>query len=182
MRHISSSSHENYYCYSCFYSFRTQSKLKEHYELCKNDKQCPVKVPKQGQDFISPRFESKTLRINDVIYLDLECILEDYDLNQNDKNIPWTIKKNMHTVCGYSITNVSDHNNECITDYYHGKDSLEVLCNTLTRYAKKIIETKKYEECESITKSQQDNYEKEDKCHICKTQSITDKKHEFSKN
>lgn len=98
MRDISSSSHENYYCYSCFYSFRTQSKLKEHYELCKNDKQCPVKVPKQGQDFISPRFESKTLRINDVIYLDLECILEDYDLNQNDKNIPWTIKKNMHTV------------------------------------------------------------------------------------
>ena len=68
MRDISSSSHENYYCYSCFYSFRTQSKLKEHYELCKNDKQCPVKVPKQGQDFISPRFESKTLRINDVIY------------------------------------------------------------------------------------------------------------------
>ena len=47
---------------------------------------------------------------------------------------------------------------------------------------KKKIETKKYEECQSLTKSQQDNYEKADKCHICKKQFIADKKHKFYKN
>ena len=35
-------------------------------------------------------------------------------------------KKNKHIVCGYSITYVSNQNNEYIVDYYHGKDSLEV--------------------------------------------------------
>ena len=138
MRNISSTHHQDFYCYGCFHSFRTQSKLEEHNNLCKNHKYCDVKVPKQGKNFITHKFGSKALRINDVIYLDLECILEDCHTNHNDKSIPWTIKKNIHSVCGYSITHVSNHNNECITDYYHGKDSLEVFCNTLTVYAKKI--------------------------------------------
>ena len=117
---------KNCYCYGCFHSFRTQSKLEEHNNLCKNHKYCAVKVPKQGKNFRSHKFGSKALKINDVIYLDLECTLEDYDTKHYDKNTSWTIKKNKHIVCGYSITYVSNQNNEYIVDYYHGKDSLEV--------------------------------------------------------
>ena len=53
IRNIASNSHENHYCYGCLYSYRTQSKLKEHYELCKNHKHCEIKTLKKGTNFLT---------------------------------------------------------------------------------------------------------------------------------
>ena len=39
----------DYYCYGCFHSFRTESALNKHKELCKNNKFCDVKLPKKGK-------------------------------------------------------------------------------------------------------------------------------------
>ena len=137
MRDISSNNHGDFYCYGCFYSFRTESKLESHYNLCKDHKYCAANITKQGKNFKWHKCETKALRMNDVIYLDLECKFDAYSTSLNDKKIPWTIKKDRHTVCGYSITSIRKHTNECIVDYYHGEDSLQVLCDTLTKHAKK---------------------------------------------
>ena len=39
----------DFYCYGCFHSFRTESALNKHKELCKNNKFCDVKLPKKGK-------------------------------------------------------------------------------------------------------------------------------------
>ena len=111
MKNISSNSQENYYCYACFHTFRTQSKLNEHNKLCKDRKNCPVKVPKEGKNILSHGFGSKSIKMKYIILIDTESILEKYDTIENDENIPWTIKKDMHTVCGYSMTHLSNHDN-----------------------------------------------------------------------
>ena len=110
MQNISSKSHENYYCYGCFHTFRTQSKLEEHHNLCKNKDNCPIRVPKEGKNTLSHKFGTKCLKINDVIYLDLESILEKYNTTQNNEDLPRIIKKDLHSVCGYSMIHVSNHN------------------------------------------------------------------------
>ena len=38
MSGISSKNHGSFYCYDCFHSFRTESALNKHVELCKNKK------------------------------------------------------------------------------------------------------------------------------------------------
>ena len=111
MTNISSKSSENYYCYRCFHTFRSQSKLEEHHELCKDKKYCKIRLPKEGKNILSHKFGSKALKMNDVMYLDLECILEKYGTFEyiNNENIPSTNKKDMHTVSGYLLTHLSNH-------------------------------------------------------------------------
>ena len=91
MQNISSNAHDNYHCYGCFHAFRTQSKLKEHHELCKDRKNCPIKVPKKRKNALSHQFESKSIKMNDIVLLDTESILEKYDTTENNENIPSTI-------------------------------------------------------------------------------------------
>ena len=109
MKNISPNTHENYHCYACFHTFRTQSKLNEHNKLCKDRKNCPVKVPKEGKNILSHGFGSKSIKMNDINLIHTESILEKYGTIENDENIPWTIKKDMHTVCGYSMTHLSNN-------------------------------------------------------------------------
>ena len=58
MSGISSKSHNNFYCYGCFHSFRTESTLKKHVELCK------VELPKPNKNFKYCKPGSKSLKTN----------------------------------------------------------------------------------------------------------------------
>lgn len=78
--------------------------------------------------------------MNDIILLDTELFLEKYDTTENNENIPSTIKKDMLTVCGYSMAHLINHDNhdKSFTSIAkNGRDSLEHLCNVITEYAKK---------------------------------------------
>ena len=50
MEGISSNSHEDYYCLGCFHSFRTETTLKDHVNLCKNNKFDKIKVPEEASN------------------------------------------------------------------------------------------------------------------------------------
>ena len=61
MQGISSKSHGDVYCYGCFHSFKTDAALKKHKELCKNNKFCEEKLPKQGKNFNYHKPGTKTM-------------------------------------------------------------------------------------------------------------------------
>ena len=96
MRNKSSKSLENYYCYGCFHSLRCQSTLEKHTLLCKDHDYCKIKLLEKGKNIKKHKYGTKALRMNDMIYLDLECLLLKYDscsnsLNQSDtKNDAYT--------------------------------------------------------------------------------------------
>ena len=135
MRNTSSNSHESYYCYACFHTFRTQSKLYEHSKLCKDHNYCEIRLPKDGKNTISHKFGSKALKINDMLILDPDYILEKHNKNENNENIPLTILKDKHTVCGYSITHLQNPTKKCTTNGYHGQDSLDKVCDNLLKHS-----------------------------------------------
>lgn len=70
-----------------------------------------------------------------MLIIDLESILEKHHKNENNENIPWTILKDKHSVCGYSITHLQNHTKKCTTSGYHGQDSLDKVCDNLLKYS-----------------------------------------------
>ena len=50
MQGKSSKSHENYYCCGYFHSFRSQSTLEKHTELCKDHDYCKINLPEKGKN------------------------------------------------------------------------------------------------------------------------------------
>ena len=104
---ISSKSHGDFYCYGCFYSFRTEIALKNHGDLCKNNKFTKIELPNEAKKFKEYKLGVKALKMNTVIYADFESILLPYSAcekqNETNKSI------NKHVACGYSINVVDNH-------------------------------------------------------------------------
>ena len=83
----------------------------------------------------------------------------------------------MHTVCSYSIAHINSQSNDCIVDYHHGYDSLKNLCETLTNYSIKIVESCDLkEECNELTTIQEQNYDNSDTCYSCNKEFSKDLK------
>ena len=107
MEGISSNSHENYYCLGCFHSFRTETTLKNHVDLCKNNKFAKIDLPEEGSNFKRYKPGAKSLKMDTVMYADFELILVPYSIC--DKEHETCKKVNKQVPCGYSINVVSTH-------------------------------------------------------------------------
>ena len=143
MRDISSNSHENYYCFGCFLSFRCKSTLEKHTQLCKDHDFCKIKLPENDKKFKEHKPGSKSSRINDVIYVDLECLLVVYDTCSNTPIKSHTTNISQHIPSGYSINVVRNHINSSVVTYYRGKDSIQKLCKELRDVGEKLFNTEK---------------------------------------
>ena len=80
-----------------------------------------------------------------MFYIDLECILKNYNLvKTTPKNL--TQKKARHEPSGWSMfTRCSFDKKENKPNYYRGKDCIEKLCKKLKESAMKIIDYGKKE-------------------------------------
>ena len=175
MLNKSSKSHENYYCYGCFDSFRCQSTLEKHKLLCKGHDYCIIKLPKEGKNIKKHKHGTKALRMNDMIYLDLECLLLKYDLCSNNPNKSYTENITHHVACGYSTTILRNHSKETTIAYYRGEDCLSKLCEGLREKATELFNTEKLP-MTPLTHEQQKKHSESNKCYICKRKFIHDKK------
>ena len=176
MRDISSTNHGDCYCYGCFHSFRTQSKLKQHTNLCKDNKFCEVRVPEQGKNYKQHKYGAKSLRINDAIYLNIETLLKDYVTCLNNPSRSYTTNKSYYEPCGYSIATIRNHTKESIVDYHRGKDTLAKLCEDLREHARRLLDTEKLP-MSPLTNQQKKDHDACNKCHIYNKKFITDKEH-----
>ena len=180
MRNISSKHKGDYYCYGCFNSFRTQSVLEKHYTTCKGNSFCQVNLPEPGTNIKQHKFGTKPLRMNDIIYLDLEGILKKYDSYSNHLKYSYSENITHHDACGYSLTTVRNHTKQSITTYHKGKDSLLKLCKDLHEHGLELINTKKLP-MTPLTNEKQAIHDNSDKCHVCNRPFITNKNHRHYK-
>ena len=49
---ITSKHNGNFYCLNCFYSFRTENKLKKHKNVCEDHDYCYVEMPKKDNKIL----------------------------------------------------------------------------------------------------------------------------------
>ena len=167
MREKSSNSRANYYCFGCFHSFSCKSTLEKHIQLCKDHDFCKIKLPEKGKNIKKHKIGSKTLRMNDTIYKDLECLLVKQDVCLNDPTKSHTTNIAQHFPSGYSISTLRNHNKSSKVTYYRGKDCIQKLCNDLSDIGCEVFEEEKVEEL-CLSSSQEKQYENAKKCYICK--------------
>ena len=130
MEGISSKSHDDFYCYGCLHSFRSQSALKNHVDLCKNknNKFSKIELPNSENDFKKYNPGGKSLKMNTVIYADFESRL--VPNSTYSENAPDGVVNNQ-VGCGYSINVVNSHNKTCKQTYNRGDDVVTKFCKEI---------------------------------------------------
>ena len=97
------------------------------------------------------------------------------DTCQNNPDLSSTTKINQHIPSGYSIyTSCSFDKSNNKLSYYRGEDCMRRFCKDLKDHAIKIIDCKK-KDMIPLTKEEEDKYNKENLCHICKKEFNNDK-------
>ena len=105
----------------------------------------------------------------------MECLLKKIDTCQNNPDLSSTTKKNQHIPSGYSIyTSCSFDKSNTKLSYYRGEDCMKRFCKDIKYHATKIIDFKK-KIMIPLTKEEEDNYNKENICYICKKEFNNDK-------
>ena len=165
---ISSNHKGGYYCLNCFHSYRTENKLNVHKKICENNKYCNIEMPNHNNNIVKYNQGEKSLDLPFSIYADLECLLKKMDTCYNNPDLSSTTKINQHIPSGYSIyTNCSFDKSNNKLSYYRGEDCMKRFCKDLKVHATKIIDFKK-KTMIPLTKEEEDNYNKENNCYICK--------------
>ena len=168
LRGISSNHNSDYYCLNCFHSYRTENKLNVHKKICENHEYCNIEMPSRNNNIIKYNQGEKSLELPFIIYADLECLLKKIDTCQNNPDLLSTTKINQHIPSGYSIyANCSFDKSNNKLSYYRGEDCMKRFCKDLKDHATKIIDFKK-KTMIPLTKEEEDNYNKENTCYICK--------------
>ena len=166
LRGISSNHNSDYYCLNCFHSYRTENKLNVHKKICENHEYCNTEMPSPN-NIIKYNQGEKSLELPFIIYADLECLLKKIDTCQNNPDLSSTTKINQHIPSGYSIyTNCSIDKSNKKLSCHRGEDCMKRFCKDLKDHATKIIDFKK-KTMIPLTK-EEDNYNKENTCYICK--------------
>ena len=174
MEGISSNSHDDFYCYECLHSFRTEIAIKNHVDLCKNNKLAKIELPNEENKFKKYNPGGKSLKMNTVIYADFESILVPNNTYSKENSSDGVIDK--HIACGYSINVVDNHSNRCKQTYYRGDDAISRFCKEIRAIAYEKISFYKRQMIE-LTLEERKEYKDATYCHIYKKVFGDKKKH-----
>ena len=174
MEGISSNSHDDFYCYECLHSFRTEIAIKNHVDLCKNNKLAKIELPNEENKFKKYNPGGKSLKMNTVIYADFESILVPNNTYSKENASDGVIDK--HIACGYSINVVDNHSNRCKQTYYRGDDAISRFCKEIRAITYEKISFYKRQMIE-LTLEERKEYKDATYCHIYKKVFGDKKKH-----
>ena len=144
LRGITSNHEGDFYCLSCFHSYRTKNKLEAHKKICGNCDYCHVDMPTKDNNTIKYNQGEKSIKLPFVVYADLESLLEKISICYNNPKKSLTTKINKHKPSGYSIfTHCSFDKLKNKLSYYRGEDCMTKFCKDLREHATKIINYEK---------------------------------------
>ena len=175
LRGVSSTHQGNYYCLNCFHSYRTESTLKRHEEICINNKFTLIKMPTEDKKYIYSTPGKNTLKSPFIIYADFECLLYPLSTCDNTEENSFTIKKNVHKPSGYSLLTSYAYNkslNEHV--FYRGKDCLSNFSKALKNQVNKLINIKQ-KPMDPLTDQEKESYANAKTCFICEKPFGNDK-------
>ena len=180
MRDISLSVHESHYYFGCFHSFRCNSTLENIQGFVKiiTFVKSIFLIKKNIKEH---KYGSKALRMNDIIYVDLECLLVNYDTCSNDVIKSHTRNIAQHIPSGYLITILRNQNKSTKVTYYRGEDCIQKLCSDLRNIGTELFDTEKVPMA-PLTLEQKKQHSGSNKCFIYQKKFNYDKKVNTTKN
>ena len=134
-------------------------------------------MPTKDNNAIKYNRGEKSIKLPFVVYADSECLYEKMSTCYNNPEESSTTKINKHTPSGYSMfTHCSFNKSENTLNYYRGEDCMKKFCKDLREHATKIINYEK-KDMITLTKNEEENYNNQKVCYICKKEfDISDKK------
>ena len=175
LRGVSSTHQGDHYCLNCFHSYRTESTLKKHEEICINNKFTLIKMPTEDKKYIYSTPGKNTLKSPFIIYADFECLLYPLSTCDNTEENSFTIKKNVHKPSGYSLLTSYAYDkllNEHV--FYRGKDCLSNFSKALKNQVNKLINIKQ-KPMDPLTDQEKESYANAKTCFICEKPFGNDK-------
>ena len=161
----SSNTINDYYCLNCFQSNSTENKLKEPELVCENHDYCEVVMPDDRNKIIRYASGSKSLKMTQAIYVDIECHLVKHDTSTNKINKSWSTTKNTRVPTGYATNKVNEYKDNYHT-YYRGKDCMTKLSKDLLKIGKEILNEEK-KDMIPLTDDEKIKYEESKQCYLC---------------
>ena len=163
---------KKHFCRYCLQCFSSVIILNKHKTNCIqiNGEQA-IKMPEKGANILKSNNYHKQLPVPFVIYADFEAITEKILGCQSNDNKSYTESFQKHTDCGYGYKVVccyDDKYSKPVTIYRGEKAVYKFLEKMLyeVNYCKKV--TKNYfNKPLKITKKDEEEFQKADKCHIC---------------
>ena len=117
---------------------------------------------------------SKALRMNDIIYVDLECLLVNYDRRSNNLIKSHTTNVVQHIPSGYSINAVRNHENLLWLLITEEKIVFKI-CEELRKIGEELFNTKK-KPLTPLTAEQEKKHNDSYKCYIFQRKFNNNKK------
>ena len=116
------------------------------------------------------------MKISFIMYVNLQCLLENISTCHKDPNKSLTIKINKRTPSGYSLfTYCSFDNTKNKVSHYRSENCMKMLCKDLKEHAKRVIYCEK-KEMISLTDEENKFYENQKFFYICKKRFTKDNK------
>ena len=167
LRGVSSTHDGDYYCVNCFHSYRTESSLKKHEELCANNNFSLIKMPTEDKKYISSTPGKNTLKNPFIIYADFECLLYPLSTCDNTEENSFTIKKIIDRPSGFSmLTSYAFDKSLNKPICYRGKDCLAKFSKALKDEANKIISIKQ-KPMDPLKNQERESYANAKTCFTC---------------
>ena len=70
LRGITSNNNGDFYCINCLHSYRTEIKLKKHYNVCKNHDHCYPEMRNKDNKILKYNYGEKSMKVPFIIYLE----------------------------------------------------------------------------------------------------------------
>ena len=171
---IISNRNGDFYCLNCFRAYNTKNKLETHKKICENYDYCHVEMTNGNNKIIKYNQGEKSIKSPFIIYADLECLLEKISACYNNPEESSTTEINKHTLSDYLLfKHCSFDKTKNKLDYYRGDDCMKKFCLNLREHATKIINYEK-KKMMSLPKKEEENYNNQKVCYICKKEFNTD--------
>ena len=90
-------------CLNYFYLYRTENKIKKHYNICKNDNYYYVEMPKEDSEISKYNYGENSMKLPFIIYAAMESLLEKVNICHNNSKRSSTTVINKHTSSGCSL-------------------------------------------------------------------------------
>ena len=126
-------------------------------------------------------YVTKASRLNEIIYVDRECLLVNYDTCSNNPIKSHTTNIAQHIPSGYSVNTLRYHDKSSVVTYYRGEYCIQKPCKDLREIAEDLFNTKKAK-LTPLTSEQKNNHSDFDKCFKCQKKFNNNTKSIYYKN
>ncbi len=177
---------KRHFCLRCHNGFNTPKSLKDHQELCLEQKTQTITYANPGDTEKFRNYE----RLHDVpfvVYADFECFVSPLDVEEKDPTQSYTTKYQSHVPSGFCYTikcmdeTVYQTKTILRTANHKGEDMGKLFVEMLSEDLRPVYDILKTPKPMIMSESEKDQHKKSDSCYACGIEFRADRVNEKTK-